>query len=435
MGFSAIEQLIARGQPSPIQTALGTMGKVQGLQLGALAPALRRAQTQLAQAQAAKAQQPVVQGAFAQNVASLLQIARQRGLTPLQTRQLLDQFQQSQQKKGISLGFGQGGGLTSLNIGGTAGGIPGGAGAGIPGAGGGVLSPTAVIPNTGQRSGASTAGATKINPVTGAVTSIPTRRTGGFLQAGVVGNEKYQDGLRRYQKGMTPYVGENGSIKYGLDTMLSKMPDAALSLFPGAKQASKEATKRLGDYDAAKGSVIGIATDAARMSAGGTPGEKEIQKWSKSINPNFWGGSVDRFNFHIGGLSKLGDSWVKFSKQGLKTGIPVSQLSPQEQAALQNAQQAQAAQSSLGKIFFPDEEHIAHLHAMMQPQHLVNGVPHLKPSQTAGINRVAPVARQAKPATKPATGKVRVQSPDGRTGTIPVVNLEAALKNGFKRVS
>jgi len=422
MGFGVLEQLIAKGRPSPITSALS------GFQTGAgIMPGLQkqRLANQLLQAQIAKAQRPDIQGTFAQNIAGLMQIAKQRGLTPAQTSQLLDQFQLSQQKKGISLGFGQGGGLTSLQIGGTA--APGGvAGAGIPGAGG-VLTPTAVIPNTGQTS-RGTAGATKINPVTGEVTSIPTRRTGGFLQAGVVGNEKYQDGLRRYQKGMSPYIGENGSIKYGLDTMLSKMPDAALSIYPGAKQASKEATERLGNYDAAKGSVIGIATDAARMSAGGTPGEKEIQKWSKSINPNYWGGSLDRFNLHIKGLSKLGNSWVKFSKQGLKGGIPVSQLSPEEQTAVRNAQQAQTARSSLGKIFFPDEEHIAHLHAMMQPQHLVNGVPHLKPSQTANMNRVAQAAQ-------PAAGKVRVQSPDGRTGTIPAANLEAAIKAGYKRVS
>lgn len=56
MGFGVLEQLIAKGQPSPIQTALGTMGKVQGLQLGALAPALRRAQTQQALAKAAQLQ-------------------------------------------------------------------------------------------------------------------------------------------------------------------------------------------------------------------------------------------------------------------------------------------------------------------------------------------------------------------------------------------
>lgn len=59
MGFGTIEQLIARGQPSPITSAL------QGFQTGAqimptikmaqLAPALRQAQTQLAQAQAQKA--------------------------------------------------------------------------------------------------------------------------------------------------------------------------------------------------------------------------------------------------------------------------------------------------------------------------------------------------------------------------------------------
>lgn len=55
MGFSAIDQLIARGTTSPMQTALGTMGKVQSLRLGALAPALRQAQTQLAQAQAQQA--------------------------------------------------------------------------------------------------------------------------------------------------------------------------------------------------------------------------------------------------------------------------------------------------------------------------------------------------------------------------------------------
>jgi hypothetical protein len=66
MGFGAIEQLIARGQPSPITSAL------QGFQTGAqimpsirmaqLAPALRQAQTQLAQAQAAKALQQAQTG-------------------------------------------------------------------------------------------------------------------------------------------------------------------------------------------------------------------------------------------------------------------------------------------------------------------------------------------------------------------------------------
>lgn len=59
MGFSAINQLIARGTPSPITSALqGFQSGAQmmpGIKMAQLAPALRQAQTQLAQANAMKA--------------------------------------------------------------------------------------------------------------------------------------------------------------------------------------------------------------------------------------------------------------------------------------------------------------------------------------------------------------------------------------------
>jgi hypothetical protein len=417
MGFGTIEQLIAKGQPSPITSTL------QGFQTGAqmmpsirmaqLAPALRQAQ--IAQARAAG------MGQFEKEVGGILDLAKQRGLTPEQTRNLLDIFQATKQRGGISLGLGAGGQLTSLQIGGT------------PGAGGmttgtsslpGVLAPTAVVPNTGQTS-RGTAGATKINPMTGEVTSIPTRATGGFLQQGIVGNQKYQEGLKSYQKAMTPYIGVNGHLAYGKDLLLSNAPKSLLSIFPGGKEAQQEASKRLGNYDAAKGSAIGIATDAARMSSGKAPTEAEIKKWLDSINPNYWG-NIERFSNHIAGMAKLGNTWAGTVQKGLETGIPVGQLSPEEQQALLAAQQTQAQQASLGKIFFPDEEHAAHIHAMMQPQHHINGVPHLKPEQTRAL---------AQQPAQAVTSRIRVQRPDGRVGTIPATNLQAALRAGYKRVS
>jgi hypothetical protein len=375
MGFSAIDQLIAKGSPSPITSAL------QGFQQGAqMMPGLQKQKlgNQLLQAQISKLQRPnPIQGSFAQNIAGILQIAKQRGLNPVQTSQVLDQFQQSQQKKGISMGFGQGGGLSSLQIGGTAGGVGGG---GIPGVG--ILSPSAIVPNSGQTSRGSM-GATKVNPATGEITSIPTRATGGFLQSGVVGNEKFQDGLKTYKKGMLPYIGVNGHANYGLDLALAQSPKEIAGIpVPGIKAAAK----RIGDYRAAKSLRIGLATDAARMAAGGTPGTTEINKWFDAIHPSFFD-TQDIFNRQMIGLSKQGNRWAQKSKTGLKTGVSVGQLSPEELQAMQHAEMVSKLQPTLGQTLFPDDEHVAALHALKQPQHLVNGVPHLKPAQTAALKK------------------------------------------------
>ena len=390
MGFGTIEQLIAKGAPSPITSAL------QGFQTGAgIMPGLQkqRLANQLLQAQIAKAQRPDIQGAFAQNIAGLMQIAKQRGLTPVQTSQLLDQFQQSQQKKGISLGFGQGGGLTSLNIGGT----PGIAGVAGGGTGVGLLSPTAIVPNSGQTS-RGTMGATKINPDTGAVTSIPTRATGGFLQQGIVGVQKLKSALNDYTNGMLPYAGGAGHLKFGLDLAKSAMGD-------------KEASQRLTNYYTAKGNRIAIATDAARMMTGKSPAEGEINKWLNSVNPGFWE-KPELFKGHMEQFKTQADKWKKISQKGLETGIPVSQLSPQELKSLQAAQQIGQSQPTLGQLFFPDDEHVAALHALKQPQHLINGVPHLKPDQTAGIKAPIPALAPQK-ATKASTGLIKAS--DGRS--------------------
>lgn len=393
MGFSTIEQLIAKGAPSPISSALqgvssgiGILGNLQNLRKQQLLNQIQQAKAQLApqlaQAELDKARQDLIQGDFARNVSGILQLAKSRGLSPQQTGQLLDFFGLSKQKAGINLGFGPGGQLTSLQMGGS---MPAGGAQGMTGA----LAPTAVIPNSGQTSRGGSQGANKVNIDTGNVTSIPTRTTGGFLQQGIIGAEKLKAALDDYTNGVSPYAGSMGHIKFGLD--LAK-----------AATGDDEAKQRITNYYTAKGNRIALATDAARMASGTSPSQSEIKEWINALNPGFFE-KPEFFKGHMQGFRKMIDTWEERSKKGLETGIPVSQLGPAEIQTLKNQQQIAASTPTLSQIFLPDDRHTATLHALQTPQHLINGVPHLKPEQTKQLRQEQPsITQQTQPTQKAA---------------------------------
>jgi hypothetical protein len=323
-------------------------------------------------------------GKIAPELYGIAQLGKMMDYTPQQMHGLMNLAGQAlQPKRGISIGTNPAGGISSINIGGAGGGISSGL-SGVEGF------DNIVVPNTGQTSRGS-AGAVKIDPTTGEMSSIPTRQTQGVLQQASIGFERFKDiVIPMFEKGMKPYVGVAGHGQFTLDLMAARL-------------GNKAAIKRLADYSSAHSIMPMIAADLARMNTGQAPTEQEQRIWEKAINPHIYS-TQDMFHAQMEGILKAGGKFTEVNKNRLSpVGIPLGKMASDSMKKIINSSSV-----GLGDLFYPHEA--AHI------------------AENLGIE---PKAQPTQVPQAPQPQRlINVRLADGRTGKVPEDYVAEVLQKG-----